>query len=103
MDVLFEEFPEQSIDFVRHNIMLSQITGLFLTVPLAYKTCIYWDSQDGYDQQLKWWILIRLVSYTTSLPIRLDVTTFHFMIIFVFFFRYSLNSHTPKTQQAMYS
>lgn len=39
-------------------------------IPLAVQVWKCWDSVDGWDNQVKWWIFLRLTAFCSQLPIR---------------------------------
>lgn len=70
MEFLLQNFPQESILFFRRVLFLALTTGLAVVIPLAVQVWKCWDSVDGWDNQVKWWIFLRLTAFCSQLPIR---------------------------------
>jgi len=70
MEFLLQNFPRDMIVFIRRVLFLALTTGLFIVLPLTYQVWVQWDSTAGYDEKLRWWIVLRLFVFCTQLPLR---------------------------------
>jgi len=70
MEFLLQNFPQESIVFFRRVLFLALATGLLVVLPLSYHLLSCWNSEDGWDQKVKWWIVLRLTAFCTQMPIR---------------------------------
>jgi len=70
MEFLLQNFPRDMIVFIRRVLFLALTTGLLIVIPLTYQVWKQWDSRDGYDEKLRWWIILRLVVFCSQLPLR---------------------------------
>merc|ERR550534_3339291 len=61
------------IVFIRRVLFLALTTGLFIVIPLTYQVWKQWGSTEGYDEKLRWWIVLRLVVFVSQLPLRATI------------------------------